>query len=351
MLTQHNKKIAVNLISGTLGAGKTSLVRHLLNQKPKSENWVLLVNEFGSIGIDGAILAEKGNTDLVLMPGGCICCSAQTELHASLVKLTQHPALDRLIIEPTGLGSPDTILDLFLQPDLKPFFEIQTLFSVFDLSNIQVDDLCNMSIMQNLLSMADVVVLNKQDLATPDLCDAIYHYCQQIYPPKSHLLLTRNGDIPNNLFQSPHFHTTRYYKTAPHATPSPALVACVQPNPSQVITQTELAIPGLIDKQSNQGLDTVSIGYVFVESQVFEWQKVHSLFQKFATSPQVKRAKGIFRIGSAWMLFQYVNGQTTREMLAYRKDSRVEILLDAQLPYNLIEFEQNLIDAQVQSQL
>ncbi len=63
----------VNLITGFLGSGKTTTIRHLLTQKPEDEVWAVLVNEFGEIGIDGALLSDSGAV-LKEIPGGCMCC-------------------------------------------------------------------------------------------------------------------------------------------------------------------------------------------------------------------------------------------------------------------------------------
>ena len=96
-------RIPVNLVTGALGAGKTSLIRHLLQHKPRDQKWALLVNEFGAIGIDDAIMSENASIDIISLPGGCICCSAQAELKQTLKTIAcQQP--DRLIIEPNGLG-------------------------------------------------------------------------------------------------------------------------------------------------------------------------------------------------------------------------------------------------------
>ncbi len=62
-----------NLITGFLGSGKTTTIRHLLAHKPEHERWAVLVNEFGEIGIDGALLADSGAV-LKEIPGGCMCC-------------------------------------------------------------------------------------------------------------------------------------------------------------------------------------------------------------------------------------------------------------------------------------
>jgi len=85
----------VNLITGFLGSGKTTLLCHLLAARPAGEKWAVLVNEFGEIGIDGALLADRGAT-LKEIPGGCLCCvnglPMQVGLNMLLKLMSRAPA-------------------------------------------------------------------------------------------------------------------------------------------------------------------------------------------------------------------------------------------------------------------
>ena len=103
-----------NLITGFLGSGKTTTIRHLLANKPEHERWAVLVNEFGEIGIDGALLADSGAV-LKEIPGGCMCCVNGLPMQVGLNMLLQQNKPDRLLIEPTGLGHPKQILSLLTQ--------------------------------------------------------------------------------------------------------------------------------------------------------------------------------------------------------------------------------------------
>ena len=93
----------VDIISGFLGAGKTTLIKKLLNESLKDEKLVLIENEFGEIGIDGGFMRDAGITVNELSQG-CICCSLAGDFETALKEVvdTYHP--DRIIIEPTGVG-------------------------------------------------------------------------------------------------------------------------------------------------------------------------------------------------------------------------------------------------------
>ena len=109
------KQIPTNIITGFLGAGKTTAIRHLLAHKPPQQRWALLINEFGEVGIDAALLNQSGETNNIFVrevPGGCLCCTNQLNLQIALNLLLSRARPQRLLIEPTGLGHPRELLEL-----------------------------------------------------------------------------------------------------------------------------------------------------------------------------------------------------------------------------------------------
>lgn len=105
------QNIPTHVIAGPLGAGKTSLIKHLLDQKPANERWAILINEFGQIGLDAALLttAEDGIA-LGEVAGGCLCCVNGAPFQIGLGRLLRKARPDRLFIEPSGLGHPVQLL-------------------------------------------------------------------------------------------------------------------------------------------------------------------------------------------------------------------------------------------------
>ena len=103
-MLQH---IPTHVISGTLGAGKTSVLRSLLAQRPEHERWAVLINEFGEIGLDSALLdGEQEGVSFTEVAGGCVCCVNGVPFQVDLVQLLRKAKPDRLFIEPSGLGHP-----------------------------------------------------------------------------------------------------------------------------------------------------------------------------------------------------------------------------------------------------
>ena len=101
----------IDIISGFLGAGKTTLIKKLLSEALKGEQVVLIENEFGEIGIDGGFLKDSG-IEIREMNSGCICCSLVGDFGTSLKEVitTYHP--DRIIIEPSGVGKLSDVINL-----------------------------------------------------------------------------------------------------------------------------------------------------------------------------------------------------------------------------------------------
>ncbi len=101
--------IKIDIISGFLGAGKTTLIKRLLNTKLKDEKVVLIENEYGEIGIDGSFLKDT-KIDITELNQGCICCSLQGDFEKALKELVAKYNPDRIIIEPSGVGKLSDIV-------------------------------------------------------------------------------------------------------------------------------------------------------------------------------------------------------------------------------------------------
>ncbi|MCP4864093.1 MAG: GTP-binding protein [Alteromonas sp.] len=120
--------VPTNIITGFLGAGKTSAILNLLTQKPADERWAILVNEFGEIGIDKSLLDGQLNTQnnvfIREVPGGCMCCAASLPMQIALNQLLAESRPHRLIIEPTGLGHPKEVMQVLTAEHYQPVLSI-----------------------------------------------------------------------------------------------------------------------------------------------------------------------------------------------------------------------------------
>ncbi|GKT12543.1 MAG: hypothetical protein ISEC1_P1521 [Thiomicrorhabdus sp.] len=342
------KKVAVNLVTGSLGAGKTTLIRQLLSQKKTNEKWGLLVNDFGAVGIDGAIFSENRDIQVTQIPGGCICCTAKSELKTAISNLLQTQQLDRLLIEPTGLGEPDTLVDLLQSNLFAERFDIQTVFSVFDATATKVADFDEYTILKNLAYMADVIVFNKQDIAQPSQMQQLCQYAERLYPPKQKIISTQQGRVSASLLSLAHSDRHSEIQTSSHLLEGHANSSHSHSHTPKetVIPYTALELPNLIQRLYQQDLNTQSIGWIFSPNQAFDWTKLLNLFKSLNQLPgfqKVARGKGVFKVGDPWMLFQWANGQVSREYITYRRDSRLELLIEANANFDFALFEQKLL--------
>ena len=160
----------VNVLTGFLGSGKTTLLQRILRNKSLS-NCAVLVNEFGSVGLDDLFLDAAGQ-DTIVLPNGCICCAVRDDLGPVLLKLLERgadgsvPAFDRVVIETTGLADPSPIWFTVLRhPVLQHHFDVGRIVVTVDAVNgLMHLDRHAESIKQ--AAVADLIVLTKTDIAS-----------------------------------------------------------------------------------------------------------------------------------------------------------------------------------------
>src|ERR1700690_2138540 len=130
-------RIPVSIVTGFLGAGKTTLIRGLL-ESPEGANTALIINEYGEIGIDNALLRASSDAT-VLLGNGCLCCTVRSDLQESLRALFADrargavPSFQRVVIETSGLADPGPLLQTFASDRaLGQEFYLQALVTVVD---------------------------------------------------------------------------------------------------------------------------------------------------------------------------------------------------------------------------
>jgi G3E family GTPase len=161
--------IPVTILTGFLGAGKTTLLNRILTA-PHGRRIAVVVNEFGDIGLDDKFIARKEG-DIVELTNGCVCCSARNdtmEVLLSLVaRLKEGDHIDQVVIETTGLAKPASLARFFLgDSPLKAYYQLDGIVTVVDAFH-GVSQLVQYREVKEQVAVADLVVLNKMDLAEP----------------------------------------------------------------------------------------------------------------------------------------------------------------------------------------
>ena len=158
-------RIPVSIIGGFLGAGKTTLVNHLIHKGDK--RFGVIVNEFGSLGIDGSLI-ENLDDGVAELANGCLCCVARDDVVAALVKLAQQdPAPEHVLIELSGVADPVPAAQTLLEPLVRQVFTLESIIAVADARNL-LDTVRNHPEGGLQLAYASNIVLNKHDIATPE---------------------------------------------------------------------------------------------------------------------------------------------------------------------------------------
>jgi G3E family GTPase len=165
-------KASVIIVTGFLGAGKTTLVNRILTAD-HGRRIAVVVNEFGEVGIDHHLLISS-DQQVVQMNNGCICCSVRGDLLRSLFELAEHrERFDTVIIETTGLAEPAPVAEaLYADERIRSAFVLAGVVTVVDAKHIaaQLEESAEAC---EQIAFADLVILNKTDLAATDELDAI----------------------------------------------------------------------------------------------------------------------------------------------------------------------------------
>ena len=127
-----NGKTKVFLIAGFLGSGKTTLLKHILSWQTDLAGTVVLVNEFGKVGIDGALLKNAGS-DVIELTSGCICCTIKSELEDTLKNIWERFHPERILLEATGVAQPNAVVEIVENETLKNWMEIEKVVTVLDI--------------------------------------------------------------------------------------------------------------------------------------------------------------------------------------------------------------------------
>jgi G3E family GTPase len=174
-------KIPVTVLTGYLGAGKTTLLNRILTQ-PHGQRFAVIVNEFGEIGIDNDLVVDA-DEEVFEMNNGCICCTVRGDLIRIIEGLMKRRGkFDAIIVETTGLADPAPVAQtFFVDQDVAEATRLDAVVTVADAKWLSAR-LADAPEAKNQIAFADVIILNKADLVTPEDMDAVEARIRAINP-------------------------------------------------------------------------------------------------------------------------------------------------------------------------
>ncbi len=165
MIHMLSDNMEITVVSGFLGAGKTTFIQEFIkqNQNSTDRKFAVLVNEFGDVPVDGDVLRKEG-LEIIELPSGCICCSLRMSLPDTVDRIFHEINPDILLIEPSGIATPNSVIDAIKNCKNVEKYIIKPLICVVDASvfNELIDDFGEFYVKQ--IASADVVLINKIDL-------------------------------------------------------------------------------------------------------------------------------------------------------------------------------------------
>lgn len=319
--------IPTNIITGFLGVGKTTAITHLLKHKPQDEIWSVLVNEFGEIGIDGAML-KSVNAHVREVPGGCICCVAGLPMKIALNMMIATTKPDRIIIEPTGLGHPEEIINTLLGEYYDTVLDLRATITLIDPRKLSDSRYTENANFQDQIAVADVLVANKTDVCGDEERRAFDTLLASFEAPKQASFWVEQGqleaawlDLPraDHALKNPqHHHNNRNNRL----------------NPQRELYNAAVRLPEgeRFVRRENAANGFYSCGWLFQPELQFNFNQLFG----WLSGADFLRAKAVIHTNEGVYMFNAEAGvlsvnQVPVQSPAEILDSRIELISDASI--------------------
>lgn len=208
-------QIPVTVLTGYLGSGKTTLLNRILSEN-HGKRYAVIVNEFGEIGIDNDLIVES-DEEIYEMNNGCICCTVRGDLIRVVEGLMRRPGrFDAIIVETTGLADPVPVAQtFFMDDDVRKKTALDAVVTLVDAKHLPLR-LKDSREAEDQIAFADVVLLNKTDLVTPDELATIEATVRAINPHAVIYRTERAGIDLSKVLDRGAFDLTRALESDPH---------------------------------------------------------------------------------------------------------------------------------------
>lgn len=321
---QPIRSVPLNLITGFLGAGKTTAIRHLLAHRAEGERWAVLVNEFGLVGIDQAVLGGEGIA-IKEVPGGCLCCANQLPLQVALSQLLARARPDRVLIEPTGLGHPARVLETLRETHWRAALDVRATLTLVDARELADPRVRAHETFNAQVEAADVLVFSKDDLLGEEDRVRAREFAAGRLPPKAHVVFMAGGELRREWLDLPG-----------RALPPRRSLLHVPPAAVAAGVPGEGAAPAIVPPfHYSESLPEAALaGWVFPP----EWTFAHdAVLDALFALRDTLRVKGVLHTDRGWIFFNASRHDTAINSEPPRGDSRLEVIAPAPLDWPALE--------------
>jgi len=324
--------VPCNIITGPLGAGKSTAILHLLKTRGDGR-WAVLVNEMGDVGLDGAI-ATSGTELVSEVAGGCICCANGVAVRVALTKLLRRKP-SRLLVEPSGLGHVATLADVLQRPPLAGAVDLRAVVCVVSCDR-HAKLWAAAPVYRDMVHAADVLVLNRRDVDAA-AADAAETWARELFPPK-HVVRGARGAFDVDVLER-----------ARAAPPFDAEAEDSDDDDRPRRTWTHVDGTKRVESRDD---DHAYLGAVFSRNgAAFDGARLEAAIAAATGSPGAVRFKGVFFVRHrGWALVQWVGGDAApqSDVLAWAADARYQLIVSGILgPVDVARLEQGFMDARI----
>lgn len=319
------KPVPVTIITGFLGAGKTTAILEILKSTGSNHRTAVMINEWGKVALDGSIVSnEYPEHTLREIGGGCICCSAGSELDQAIIEILDQVMPDQIIIEPSGVAKPGEIIDLLNPHVQNGRLIIRPVICLVDPSRFVRMQWEDMPVYRDQIESAPILVANRCDLAHADTLKAFFAKASQLYPPKLAIHATSFGRLP---------------------------LAVLEAIPAEMPFEIPASNLAKTHPFASHDKETFTqAGWTWPPEIVFSESKLKSLFHAATqnTNLFIERAKAVFHTDMGWFLLEIAGGVVHQRPIQYRALNGCQFIADKQTEQDLLMLK-TVIDSCIQT--
>ena len=352
------QNIPCTLVTGFLGAGKTTVINQLLATKPNDERWALLINEFGRIGIDGALLASSQDNDLEQkniaireVSGGCICCTSQLPLQIAISRLLNDHHPRRLLIEPTGLAHPRELILQLSAPHWQTALQMNAVITVLSGEQWQQIKSRDHEGFQAHVRDADVLVINRYAQLNTSEKQALVEWIAKLNSQVKIIwavseLTTETTDASNTPLTKEYIAGLNYQLDKPsHIIANQRKISITHLHKPMIGLHSQAHSLATVPSSSSSTDETEAqasansdLPYRYHEEQqdfqLAGWRlpahyilNADDLQNWLLALPNWQRIKGVVHTSDGWLQINFNPGSLTTKTIDPQTDSRLEIIL------------------------